>query len=157
MINKKTYTVEEAQRALEHYCSYQERTHKEVEQKLQNMGMIPLACEQIIGHLIQNDFLNEERYAKSFVRGKFNINKWGKIQIQQALLKKGVSNANIKIGLTEIADEDYLKTLTTLISKYQLKNKETNTYKRKQKLFKYLQQKGYETSIIYECLMDRDM
>lgn len=149
---KKTYTVEEAQRALEHYCSYQERSHKEVEQKLQSIGMIPLACEQIIGHLIQNNFLNEERYAKSFARGKFNINKWGKIKIQQALLTKGVSNANIEIGLTEIDNEDYLKTLRDLIAKYQQNNKETIPYKRKQKLYKYLQQKGYETSVIYGCL-----
>lgn len=156
MINKRTYTVEEAQKALEHYCSYQERSHKEVETKLQSIGMIQLACEQIIGNLIQNNFLNEERYAKSFARGKFNINKWGKIKIKLALLKKGISNANIKIGLTEINDDDYLNTLRDLIAKYQLKNKETNPYKRKQKIFKYLEQKGYETAVIYMCLESED-
>lgn len=156
MMKKKTYTVAEAQKALEHYCSYQERTHKEVDEKLQTIGMIPMVCEIIILYLLQNNFLNEERYAKSFVSGKFNINKWGRIKIKQALTQKGVSSANIKIGLTEIDDEAYKNTIQSLISKYQLTNKETNLYKRKQKLFKYLQQKGYETSVILECLNDGD-
>ena len=155
--NQKSYTVEEAQKALERFCSYQERTHKEVDEKLRSLGMIPMVCEKIILHLMQNDFLNEERYAKSFVSGKFNINKWGRIKIRQALTQKGISSANLQIGLTEIDEEEYKNTLQSLISKYQLNNKETNPYKRKQKAFKYLQQKGYETSEILECLSDGDI
>ncbi|HAI16607.1 MAG TPA: recombinase RecX, partial [Xanthomarina gelatinilytica] len=67
----KTYTVEEAKRTLENYCAYQERCHKEVAQKLRDMRMIPEAIDVIIVHLLEHDFLNETRFAKSYVRGKF--------------------------------------------------------------------------------------
>ena len=72
MKNQKTYTVDEATKILEGYCAYQERCHKEVEQKLYDLNMIPEAKEQIILHLLQHNFLNEERYSRAFVRGKFS-------------------------------------------------------------------------------------
>lgn len=156
MRNQKSYTVEEAQKALEHYCSYQERTHKEVDQKLQSLGMIPEVRERIIINLFQHNFLNEERFARAYARGKFNIKQWGRVKIKQHLLQKGVSRANIKIGLTEINEESYFNVILTLASKYQLKNKETNPYKRKQKLLRYLQQKGYEITLIFDCLKTKD-
>ena len=81
MNNVKSYTVEEAKRKLESYCAYQDRCHKEVVNKLRDMKMIPLAIDTIIAHLIAHNFLNEERFAKSFARGKFNIKKWGKNRI----------------------------------------------------------------------------
>lgn len=156
MRNQKSYTVKEAQKALEHYCSYQERTHREVDDKLQSLGMIPEVREKILISLLQNNFLNEERFAKAFARGKFNNNQWGKVKIKQHLIQKGVSSANISIGLAEITEEAYFATIQTLAHKYQLKNKETNPYKRKQKLFRYLQQKGFETSVIYTCVMGEE-
>ena len=72
----KTYSLDEAQKKLEFYCAYQERSHKEVVTKLKDMRMIPDAIDVIVVHLIQNNFLNEERFAKAFVRGKFRIKKW---------------------------------------------------------------------------------
>ena len=72
---KKTYTIKEALVKLQKYCAYQDRCHKEVEQKLTQMRMIPKAIEQIIVDLIQNNYLNEERFAKAYVRGKFSIKK----------------------------------------------------------------------------------
>jgi len=150
--NQKSYTIEEAQKALEHYCSYQERTHKEVDQKLQSLGMIPEVREKILINLLHNNFLNEERFARAYARGKFNNNQWGRVKIKQHLLQKGVSEANTKIGLSEINKEVYMSMIQTLANKYQLKDKETNTYKRKQKLLRYLQQKGYEIALIYEFL-----
>ena len=80
----------------------------------------------------------------------------GKVKIKQHLIQKGVSSANISIGLSEITEEAYFATIQTLADKYQRKNKETNPYKRKQKLFRYLQQKGFETSVIYTCLMGEE-
>jgi len=77
--NVKTFTVDEAKKKLEHYCAYQERCHQEVQQKLKSMNMIPEASDVIIVHLLQHNFLNEERFAKTFVRGKFNIKKMGEI------------------------------------------------------------------------------
>ena len=77
----KSYTIEEALAKLQKYCAYQDRCHKEVEQKLKQMRMIPEAIERIIVDLIQDNHLNEERFAKAYVRGKFNIKKWGKVQV----------------------------------------------------------------------------
>jgi len=150
----KTYPLREAQIALEYYCSYQERSHKEVAQKLNKMGLIPQAIERITTSLLQNDFLNEERFAKSFARGKFRINKWGKIKIKQHLHQKGVSKANINIGLQEINEEEYLQTLHDLAKKKSNLLKENNVYKKKQKLIQYLYQKGFETTLISELVLN---
>ena len=70
---RKTYSVDEALKKLENYCAYQDRCHQEVEQKLFDMGMISQAKEKIILHLIEQTYLNEERFAKAYVRGKFRI------------------------------------------------------------------------------------
>ncbi|HKJ05988.1 MAG TPA: RecX family transcriptional regulator, partial [Flavobacteriaceae bacterium] len=113
----KTYTVHEATKALEHYCAYQERCHKEVTAKLKQMRMIPEAQEQILLHLLQHNYLNEERFAKTFARSKFNQKKWGKIKITQELKFREISSYNIKNALKEISEEDYLKSITTLIQK----------------------------------------
>ncbi len=156
MNHHKTYTFQEAQKALEYYCSYQERTHREVEQKLQSMGMIPEVCEKIVISLLENDFLNEERFAKTYVRGKFSVNRWGKIKIKQALFKKGISKANVEIGLLEIEDDEYFQTLENLANKQRPKIKSKNDYERKQKLLRYLQLKGYETALVFDCVMNDD-
>jgi regulatory protein len=111
MNTHKNYTFQEAKNILERYCAYQERSHQEVRQKLQKMGMIPEVQDAVLLHLLDHDFLNEERFAKAFAGGKFRIKKWGKIKIAQALRQKGVSAANIKIGLAEIEEENYLVTL----------------------------------------------
>jgi regulatory protein len=150
--SKQTYTVKEAKLALEHFCSYQERTHKEVAEKLYKMGMIPEVIDQITISLIQNDFLNEERFAKAYAGGKFRINKWGKIKIKQALLQKGVSSQNIEIGLAEIDENDYRKTIIDLAQKKSKTVKSKSPFERKQKIVKYLQQKGFEISLVLDII-----
>ena len=92
-MNQKTkgYTVQEATKKIESYCAYQDRCHKEVVSKLKEMGMIPLAVDTIIAQLIEDRFLNEERFAKSFARGKFNIKKWGKNRIVRELKFRNIS------------------------------------------------------------------
>ena len=146
----KTYTLEEAKRNLERYCAYQERAYSEVIQKLTNMGMISEARDEVLLHLIQHNFINEERYARAFVSGKFNIKKWGKLKIKRALLQKGISKKNIEIGFTEIDYDNYINVLNELAEKKIKLIKETNKYKRKRKLLSYLQQKGFETNLVYE-------
>ena len=150
MKNQKSYTVEEATKAMEHYCAYQERCHKEIEQKLYDLNMIPEAKEQIILHLLQYNFLNEERYAKAFVRGKFSIKKWGRIKIISELKFKNISSYNIKSGLKEIDEKDYIKTLQSLAEKKLRLIKESNSFKKKNKLSSYLISKGFETSLVYK-------
>ncbi len=148
----KTYTVTQAQHALENFCVYQDRCHKEVEEKLAKMGMIPDAQEHIILHLIEHNFLNEERFAKSFARGKFRIKKYGKVRITQELKFRNISAYNIKIALKEIDTEAYHQTLEELIQKKWNATKETNTYKKKKKVADFVLRKGYESHLIYENL-----
>lgn len=151
MVNsQKTYTVEEAKRALERYCVYQDRCHKEIEKKLREYRMIPEACEVIIIHLIEHNFLNEERFSKSFARGKFNIKKWGKQRITRELKHRDISAYNIKTALKEISDEDYLNTFHLLTEKRLAAISETNKFKKKKKLADYLLYRGWETHLVYE-------
>ena len=128
MKNDKSYTVDEATKLLENYCAYQERCHKEVEQKLYDLNMIPEAKEKIIIHLLQHNFLNEERFAKAFVRGKFSIKNWGKQRILNELKFRNISIYNINTALKEIDDEDYLKTLQKIAKKKLPLIKESNTF-----------------------------
>lgn len=135
---------------MEHYCAYQERCHKEVIEKLGEMNMIPEAIDQILGHLIQENYLNEERFAKAFARGKFNIKKWGANRIIRELKLRDVSPYNIKSALSEIANEDYLKTFDELARKRLNQIKETNNLKKKKKLVDYLLYRGWESHLVYE-------
>lgn len=135
---------------MEHYCAYQERCHKEVVDKLKSMNMIPEAIDQIVGHLIQENNLNEERFAKAFARGKFQIKKWGSNRIVRELKFKDISAYNIKSALAEIQNEDYLKTFDALAKKRLSQIKETNTFKKKKKLADYLLYRGWESHLVYE-------
>jgi len=152
MQQQKSYTVDQATRLLENYCVYQERCHKEVEQKLYDLKMIPQAKEKILLHLMEHNFLNEERYAKSFVRGKFSIKKWGKIKITNQLKFKNISAYNIKSALTEIDEVDYLKTLHQIAEKKLPLIKESNSFKKRNKLSTFLISKGFESSLVFETV-----
>lgn len=153
---KKTesYTLKEATKKLEGYCAYQERCHKEVKQKLRDMNMIPEAIDQIIAHLVQENYLNEERFAQSFARGKFNIKKWGRNRIVSELKFRGISKFNIKTALKEIDDQAYLITLDKLAKKRLNQIKETNTQKRRKKLADYLLYRGWESHLVYGKLKE---
>lgn len=147
-----SYTLEEAKEKLERYCAYQERSHKQVEEQLYKMRMIPEAQEVIITHLIQHNFLNESRFAQAFSRGKFRIKKWGKKRITQELKRHGVSAYNIKLGLAQIEPESYRETFEGLFAKKLNElSSERDIRKKKRKLFDYLAYRGWETEMIYEA------
>ncbi len=152
MNQQKTYTVDEAQNKLESYCAYQERCHKEVRAKLQDMNMISEAVDKIMVHLIQNNYLNEERFAKAFVRGKFRIKKWGKNRLVRELKFKDISKYAIDVALKEIEDEDYFETLDELTQKRIAQVNEKNIYKKKKKVADYLLYRGWESHLVYEKL-----
>ncbi|REG89133.1 regulatory protein RecX [Winogradskyella sediminis] len=151
---KKTYTVDEAQKKLEHYCAYQERCHKEVRQKLRDMRMIPEAIDVIMVQLISDNFLNEERFAKAFVSGKFRIKKWGKNRLVRELKFREISKYSIDTALKEIDLDDYYSTLDDLIQKRMAQVKEPNVYKKKKKVADYLLYRGWESALVYERLND---
>src|SRR5690606_19538895 len=114
---KKSYSITEATTRLQGYRPYQDRCHKEVIAKLREIGMIHEAIDHIMGDLIRQKDLNEERFAKSFARGKFNIKKWGKNRIVNELKQREISKYNIDIALKEINDADYYTTFHTLAHK----------------------------------------
>ncbi len=150
MHSKKTYTLQEATKKLEHYCAYQERCHQEVRQKLETMYMIPEAIDMIIVHLLEHNFLNEERFAKTFVSGKFRIKKWGRRRLIYELKKKDISKVNINQALTEIESTEYNEVFNTLAEKRLQSIKESNTFKKKKKLIDYLIYRGWESHLVYE-------
>lgn len=153
MKSKKTYTLSEATRRMEIYCAYQERCHKEVQKKLKEMGMIPAAQDSILLHLLENNFLNETRFAQAFTRGKFRVKKWGKHRIISELKKRDISQFNIKIALKEISEEEYLQTFQQLFEKRvdQLAT-EKNLLKKRKKVADYLFYRGWESALVYEAL-----
>ena len=146
----KSYTVEEAQRKMEHYCAYQERCHDEVIQKLKSLNMIPQAIDTIIVHLLDNNFLNEERFACSFARGKFRIKHWGKRRIINELKARNISKYNIETALKEIPTEEYLETFHFIAEKQWESIRESNLLKKKKKVMDFLLRKGYESNLVQE-------
>ena len=149
---KKVFTVEEVKKKIERYCMYQDRCHQEVEAKLKEYRLIPEARALILLHLFEYDFLNEERFSKSFARGKFRIKKWGKEKIVRALKLRNITAANIKIALEEIEEEEYINTLNILVEKKNSSINDRDIYKRKKKLFDYLKYRGYETDLVMDAI-----
>jgi regulatory protein len=150
MQTKKTYTVQEATKKMESYCAYQERCHQEVVQKLTGMHMIPEAIDVIMLHLLQHNFLNEERFAKTFVSGKFKIKAWGRNRLTFQLKQKGVGKVNINNALAEITDEEYIGLFNDLAKKRASSIKETNKLKKKKKFIDYFLYRGWESHLVYD-------
>jgi len=138
---KKSFTVDEIKRKLENYCVYQDRCHKEVEQKMWEYQLIPEAKEMILLSLMKDNFLNEERFAKSFARGKFRIKNWGKQRIVNALKFKDISAFTIKTALKEIDEVAYIETIYRITENRNEVIKETNIYKRKKKINRFFNAK----------------
>ncbi len=135
---------------MERYCAYQERCHREVRDKLRDMRMIPDAADSIMVHLIQEGFLNEERFAKAFVRGKFHQKKWGRIRLRKELELRGVSSYLIEKALSEEVPEDaYRETFESLAQKRWDSLANESAQKRKQKLYSYLHYRGWEKDLIF--------
>lgn len=150
----KTYTVKEATLKMMKFCAYQERCHQEIEQKLKDMRMIPEARQEIIYKLIQENFLNEERFAQSFARGKFNQKKWGKIRIVRELKLRKISRFNIDSALKEISAKAYFNTFEELSTKKWETTRENNLFKKKKKVADYLLYRGWESNLVYEKLQE---
>ncbi len=151
--NSTTFTVNEIRDKFAKYCAYQDRCHWEVENKLREFNLIPEGKDEIIIYLIQQNFLNEERFAKSFVRGKFNQKNWGRIKIRIELKKRKIPPKLIEMALAEIDEKDYLETLKHLTEKKKRELKqEKESWKKKAKIRNYLLQKGFESEMIFDHL-----
>ena len=151
---KKSFTVDQLHRKLEQYCVYQDRCHKEVEQKMRDYNLIPEARELILLSLMKDNFLNEERFSKSYARGKFRIKSWGKQRIVRELKFRDISAYNIKTALKEIDPEEYIATMYRITENRNEVLTEANHYKRKQKLIDFLMRKGFENELIFKTVKD---
>lgn len=134
------------------FCAYQERTQQEVRDRLKEWGVWGDDAEEIIAELIQQNYLNEERFAKSFAGGKFRVKGWGKRKIKQHLQQRGITGYNLDQAMKEIAPNDYRETLTQLLEKKRRSLPDANPLVIKQKLVRYAMSKGYETDLIFAVL-----
>lgn len=138
------------------FCAYQERTQQEVRDRLKDWGVWGDDAEEIIAELIVQNYLNEERFAKSFAGGKFRVKGWGKRKIQQHLKQRGISGYNLDQALKEIEPDDYRQTLTDLLDKKRRSLHDDNPLVVKQKLIRYAMSKGYESDLIFAVLSDNE-
>lgn len=142
---EKKYTIQQAIPKIEHYCSYQERCHQEVKNKLYDFGLNTDEVNEVLARLVKSNFLNEERFAIAYTTGKFRQKKWGLNKIIFELKSKQVSEFCIKKALAFIEDDDYDNTLEQLSDKYFKKLKSSDKiFVRQQKVIKFLMSKGYE-------------
>ena len=145
--------TEKALQKIGQFCAYQERNHKEVKEKLYSYGLYKDQVEELISKLIQENFLNEERYAIAYAGGKFRAKDWGKNKIKYGLKQHQVSDYCIKKALKTIDEDEYIQKLQKLYSgKEKTLKSEKNIFIKKRKIQQDLLQKGYESSLINELL-----
>ena len=141
---------------MQSWCAYQERCQQDARTKLYELGLWPEAVENIIVKLIEDNFLNEERFATAFARGKFTIKKWGRIKIKQELKQKRVGDYCLKKAMQQIDETEYMATLKKLIDSKRKLIKEKSPIKLKFKLMNYALSKGYEKDLVFDLLNNKE-
>lgn len=149
-MDKKSYTFEEIKQKLVNYCVYQDRCHAEVEQKMREFLLIDEAKEEIILYLLKENYLNEERFTRSYIRGKFYIKHWGRTKIKMNLKQKQISERLINSCFDEIYEPDYEQIIKKIFEDYYSRQTGLKEYQKKNKAIKYLMSKGFE----YEKIID---
>jgi len=148
MLYKKPLTKEQAMQKLIHYCRYQERCHSEVKNKLFELGVGRNDHDELIMKLVEENFLDEERFVLAFTIGKFKMKQWGRKKIEYALKEKKISGENIEKAVNQIKERDYMHTLKKLAKEKYTSLKNEQYLIRKKKTMDYLMQKGYEVELV---------
>ncbi len=148
--------LELATEKLKRYCAYQERSHQEVTEKLYQLGLCKNEVNEVITRLLQEDFLNEQRFAEAYVSGKFKIKKWGRVKIIANLKQKRITDYCIKKGLLEINEEAYVETLSYWVERKKTEIKEKDEFKKKGKIASFVIHKGFEPGLVWEYLNRKD-
>lgn len=143
---------EEALAKLQHYCAYQDRCHQEVRSKLLELEVYGDHLEEVMAQLIEEGFLNEERFARSFARGKFRMKQWGRARIRRELKARQVSDYCIRKGLEEIDEGEYLETLRAMLQKKLESSGEEELGRKKQKAARYALSRGFEAELAWPLL-----
>lgn len=152
MKTPKYHTLEEATQKLRRFCTYRERCHKEVKEKLYQLNIYTQDQGEIIVQLIKEGFLNEERFAKAFVYDKFNLQNWGRYRIRKELEFKQITESLIKKALLQIDEEEYLETFENLLKKRLNSVSEGHPLKKKKKVADFLLRKGFESPMVYDAV-----
>ena len=152
--HRKILSPTEAFEKASHYCAYQERSHKEVRNKLYGYGLFGSQVEDLLTRLITDGFLNEERFAKAFAGGKFRIKKWGRYKIVRELETHGVTPRCIQSALKEIDNALYVKTVRGLLAKKMASIQESNSFEKKARAARFVIGKGYESELVWETLKE---
>jgi regulatory protein len=153
MIRRLSIGKEQALQKARQYCAYQERCHSEVKEKLYSFGLWKKDVEEALSTLIEENYLNEERFAIQFAGGRFRMKHWGRVKIRYELKQKQVGEYNIKKALAAIDQVDYDRTLGKLAAdKWGLLREETNLFVRRHKLQDFLLHKGYERELVGETV-----
>jgi len=148
----KIYDIKVAREKIQHYCAVMDRCQYQVMTKLKSYGISATLSEDILIELIQNNFVDEERFARAFSSGKFKIKKWGKRKIAFELSNLKVPKSCITLGLEEIDEQDYLDTIQHLAHKKYAMLKDKNIFVKKKKVVDYILRKGYESELVWECV-----
>lgn len=149
-MSKDMPTPLEAQKKLEHYCAYQDRCHSEVIERLKSLGMDNKTTDEIVVYLIAHNFLNEERFARSFARGKHRMKHWGKVRIVKELRFRNISQYNITAALQEISLEEYLTNFHLFAERQWESIRDNNSLKKRKKFCDFMLRKGFESTLVYE-------
>ena len=157
MDSKSISSVKEVVHKLENFCAYQERCHVEVHEKLRSFALSENERNQVMVHLIEHNFLNEERFASLFTISKFHQKKWGKIRIKNELKARKISDYLISKSLKEIPSEEYYETFQVLSEKHWENLTETNLLKKRKKFCDYLLRKGWESDWVYEKVKELEL
>ncbi|MDB0027004.1 RecX family transcriptional regulator [Flavobacteriales bacterium] len=154
MHDKRVYDLKIAIERLKNYCALQDRCQWNVTQKMKEWGLLEMTQNHILEILIQEKYVDEERFAQSFCRGKFIIKKWGKVKITKELKKKKISDICIKKGLEEIDLTEYDLLLENLLIKKNDTLRDKNHFTRKSKLARFLIQRGFEGNLVWDKIRE---
>ncbi|MEN9349791.1 MAG: hypothetical protein RL372_769 [Bacteroidota bacterium] len=149
---KKYLTPDQAWQKIKHFCAYQERSHQETKDRLYGYGLSTKDVEVLLSKLIEEDYLNETRFATLFAGGHFRTKKWGRVKIAYELKQKRVSAYNIKAGLATIEEEAYEQTIFKIALDKWEKCKGEVGYARQAKVIQYLVSRGFESGPVQAAI-----
>jgi len=149
MMNGKIYDLKIIKERIRHYCAIMDRCQYQVLNKLKSYGVSDALADDLLIELIQNKYVDEERFARSYCSGKFKIKRWGKKKISFELYKLKVPKSCVERAMAEIDQSDYMDTIAHLTDKKMDTLKDKNTFVRKKKVVDYLLRKGYESELVW--------
>lgn len=155
MNERRVYDLDEARNIIRKYCAYQERSHKEARERLRKMGLKSESVDLLISEIIEENYLNEERFAMAFVRGKFNIKGWGRSRLERELKMHQVSAYVLNKAMQQIDEEVYADKLESTFEKKWAEVKEPNVFKKGKKVADYLIRRGFESDRVWTLIRER--